>query len=66
MHKPWPTSKPRRANPAKFEVYEAKDGWRVRLRAANGRIIATGEAYTRERDAWRAVDTIRKTAAIAK
>lgn len=40
----------------KFVVYEAKDGWRWRLVAANGRIIAdSGEAYTRKHGCERAV-----------
>ncbi len=40
----------------RFVVYEAADGYRWRLLAANNRLIAeSGEAYTRERDAWRAV-----------
>lgn len=43
----------------RFEVYRAEDGWRWRLIAANGRIIATGEAHTRERDAWRAIHTVK-------
>ena len=42
----------------RFEVYRAKDGWRWRLKAANGRTIATGEAHTRERDADRALATV--------
>ena len=46
----------------KFTVYQSRDGWRWRLTAANGRIIATGEAHTRERDAWRAVRTVAETA----
>ena len=42
-------------------------GWvwrsdRADLTAANGRIIATGEAHTRERDAWRALRTVADTA----
>ena len=37
-----------------FQVYQARDGWRWRLRAANGRIVATGEAHTRKADAVRA------------
>lgn len=43
-----------------FEVYADKaGGWRWRLRTANGRIIAdSAEAYTRERDAWRAISTV--------
>lgn len=41
-----------------FKVYLAEDGWRWRLLAANNRIIAdSGEAYSRERDADRAVKT---------
>lgn len=38
----------------KFVVYKAADGYRWRLVAANGRIVATGEAHTRRRDAERA------------
>lgn len=43
---------------ARFEVYEAKDGWRWRMLAPNNKTIATGEAHTRERDARRAVNTV--------
>lgn len=50
----------------RFEVYRSADGWRWRLKAANGRIIATGEAHTRERDAWRAVETVAETAPLAR
>ena len=50
----------------KFEVYEAPDGFRWRLKASNGRILCTGEAHTRERDAWRAVETVAATAPIAR
>jgi uncharacterized protein YegP (UPF0339 family) len=43
---------------AKFDVYQAKDGWRWRLVATNGRIIAdSGEAYVSKRGAERAVTT---------
>ena len=46
----------------RFDVYRSKDGWRWRLIAANGRIIAeSGEAYTRERDAHRAVQMVQDT-----
>lgn len=41
-----------------LEVYPARDGWRWRLVAANGRIVATGEAHTRKRDAVRACQRI--------
>ena len=33
----------------KFEVYPAADGYRWRLKAANGRIVATGEAHPARR-----------------
>lgn len=49
----------------RFDVYKARDGWRWRLKAANNRIIATGEAHSRERDAWRAVETVRQTVPLA-
>lgn len=50
----------------KFEVYQAKDkSWRWRLKAANGRVLGSGEGHTRERDAWRAVDTVRAAALYA-
>ena len=55
-----------RADPVKapkFHVYQDEQGaWRWHLKAANGRIVAQGEAHTRERDAWRAVDTVRLAA----
>lgn len=51
----------------RFEVYPDKaGGYRWRLVAANGRVLAHGEAHTRERDAWRAVDTVREAAARAR
>ena len=47
---------------ARFVVYQAADGWRWRLVASNGRIIAeSGEAYTRARSALRAVRTVRES-----
>lgn len=47
----------------RFRIYRAKDGWRWRLQASNGRVIAdSGEAYTRRRDCRRAVRTV--TAAV--
>lgn len=43
----------------RFTVYQARDGYRWRLLAANNRLIAeSGEAYTREWDAWRATETV--------
>ena len=50
----------------RFEVFQDKRGeWRWRLRARNGRVLAQGEGHTRERDAWRAVETVRGAAALA-
>lgn len=49
-----------------FEVYKARDGFRWKLKAANGRIIAVGEAHTRERDAYRAIQTVCKAAGVAR
>jgi uncharacterized protein YegP (UPF0339 family) len=34
----------------RYELYRSTDGWRWRLRAANGEIVASGESY-RNRDA---------------
>ena len=40
----------------KIHIYEAKDGWRWRAKARNGRIISDGgEGYTRKAGAVRAV-----------
>lgn len=42
-----------------FQVYPAADGYRWRLRATNGRIIAeSGEAYVRKQGAEKAVDRV--------
>lgn len=48
------------SNP-RFTVYEAADGWRWRLQAANNRVLASGEAHTRKQDAERAVQTVKET-----
>jgi uncharacterized protein YegP (UPF0339 family) len=48
----------------RFVVYLAADGYRWRLKAANNRTIAdSGEAYTRKRDAVRAVEAVRQATA---
>lgn len=42
-----------------FQVYKAADGWRWRLVASNGRIVAdSGEAYTRRAGVIRAVGSL--------
>lgn len=49
---------------AHFEIFEsqeadpASDRWRWRLRAANGRILASGQAYRDERDVRRALEDL--------
>ena len=43
----------------RFSVYQDKSGgYRWRLLAGNNKVIASGEAHTRERDAWRAIRTV--------
>ena len=43
----------------KFEYYEAKDGWRWRLFASNGQIIATGgEAYSSKQGCLKGIDSV--------
>ena len=48
-------------NQGRFQVYKAADGWRWRLLAGNNKVIASGEAHTRERDARRAAANVSKT-----
>lgn len=49
-----------------FELYQVKNGtqatqWRWRLRAGNGKIIASGESYFNRSDAVGAVHSIMDT-----
>ena len=47
----------------KFEVYKSRDQWRWRLRARNGKIVATsGEAYRRRADTLKAVRSVSRLA----
>ncbi len=51
----------------KFEVYQDKKGeFRFRLKAGNGQVIATGEAYTTKKACLNGVESIRKNAPDAK
>jgi len=53
--------------PAKFEVYQdSKKQFRFRLKAANGEIVATGEAYTTKRACMNGIASIKKNAPIAE
>ena len=50
----------------KFELYKDKKGqFRFRLKASNGQVIATGEAYTTKRSALNGINSIKKNAADA-
>lgn len=49
----------------KFEIYKAADGWRWRLKAANGEIVASGESYKNKGDCVTCVETIQANAADA-
>jgi uncharacterized protein YegP (UPF0339 family) len=47
----------------KFHIWKgATKQWYWRLRAKNGEIIATGEGYTRKRDALHAIKLVRQSA----
>jgi uncharacterized protein YegP (UPF0339 family) len=51
----------------KFEVYQdKKKQYRFRLKAGNGQIIASGEAYTTKKACLNGIESIRKNAADAK
>jgi uncharacterized protein YegP (UPF0339 family) len=52
--------------PAKFEVYKDKAGkFRFRLVAANGEVIATGEAYESKQACMDGVQSVKTNAAAA-
>ena len=47
----------------KFEVFKDKSGqYRFRLKAGNGEIIATGEAYTTKAACLNGIESIKKNA----
>lgn len=51
---------------AKFEVYEDKAGkFRFRLKAGNGEIVASGEAYETRSGAHAGCDAVKRAAAAA-
>lgn len=51
---------------AKFEIFKDKAGkHRFRLKARNGQIIATGEAYESKAACLRGIQSVRKNAPIA-
>ena len=47
----------------KFELYKDKAGkFRFRLKASNGQVIATGEAYETKASALNGIESVRKNA----
>lgn len=51
---------------SKFEVYEDGSGqYRWRLKAGNGEIVATGEAYTTKSAAVKGTESVQRAAAEA-
>lgn len=51
----------------KFEVYEDKAGkFRFRLKASNGQVVATGEAYETKSAARKGCESVQRAAAGAK
>lgn len=52
---------------AKFEVYEDKAGkFRFRLKAGNGEVVATGEAYESKAAAVKGCDAVKRAAEAAE
>ncbi|MBE1551894.1 hypothetical protein GGC64_005981 [Mycobacterium sp. OAS707] len=52
---------------AKFELFNDKAGkYRFRLKAANGEVIAVGEAYESKASAKNGVESVKKNAATAE
>lgn len=50
---------------AKFEVYESANGYRWRLKAGNGEVVATGEEYASKDGAVRGCEAVARAAAEA-
>jgi uncharacterized protein YegP (UPF0339 family) len=47
----------------KFEVYEDRSGkFRFRLKASNGQVVASGEAYETKAAAWKGCESVQKAA----
>ena len=47
---------------AKFEVYPSKSGYRWRLKAGNGEIVATGEEYSSKSGAVKGCEAVKRAA----
>lgn len=51
---------------ARFEIFQDNQNeWRFRLRARNGRIIATSESYTSKRNAEIGIESVKDCASDA-
>ena len=47
----------------RFEVYQDKTGeYRFRLKAGNGQVVASGQAYTTKKACLNGIESIRKNA----
>ncbi len=51
---------------SKFEIYQSGAGFRWRLRAGNGEIVATGEEYSTKDGAKRGCDAVCRAATEAE
>ncbi len=51
---------------AKFEIYHSGRGFRWRLRASNGEIVASGEEYSTKDGAKRGCDAVYRAATDAE
>ena len=52
--------------PGTFELYQDKrGGYRFRLKASNGQVIASSESYERKSGALSGIDSVRQNAADA-
>jgi uncharacterized protein YegP (UPF0339 family) len=47
---------------SKFEVYQSKNGYRWRLKAGNGEVVATGEEYTTKDGAMKGCESVARAA----
>jgi len=44
-----------------FELWKSKDGWRIRLKARNGCILLSSEAYSTKQSALRTLKMLRRS-----
>jgi hypothetical protein len=47
---------------SKFEVYSSKNGFRWRLKAGNGEVVATGEEYSTKDGAVKGCEAVARAA----